>query len=356
MTEPVAALLSRASQLIELGRAEEALALLRRAIAAAPENSRAWCMTAQAEVAADRPSRALAAAERALALDPGAEWAHRLASLALGRQRRWHEAIQAAQEAVRLAPYEWRTHARIAEALAADPRRRHRRARRRQARQHASRAVTLAPLAPDSHSALGRVLLDLDKPRKAESAFREALRLDPLNAAARNALGVATLRRGDPVSAVAHFGASLAAQPQQQIPVRNLEAALWGTVLRAVMILVFAQITLVDATMSAAAAIPRIAIVLCIVLLPTAFVARKWPRLPRHLKRYVLRLPLKQFWLITTIAVCVANVVLIVTAAILPHAEDRHALATAGKAAAGLAFVTGIVGVLRFRRTLQPRG
>jgi len=96
----------RAQALIELGRPEAALPLLRQAATADPQDHEPRCIMALALLNLGRCAEGLSAAEEAAALAPWDEWPHRLRSLLLARLGREREALEAAREAVRAAPEE----------------------------------------------------------------------------------------------------------------------------------------------------------------------------------------------------------------------------------------------------------
>jgi Flp pilus assembly protein TadD len=74
--------LAQASVLLDLKRYDEAASLLARAVAAQPQDSRAWCLLAAAHLGAGRYEEAAAAASRAITLAPLDDGPYRLASIA----------------------------------------------------------------------------------------------------------------------------------------------------------------------------------------------------------------------------------------------------------------------------------
>jgi predicted Zn-dependent protease len=91
--------LARASTMLDVGRCDEATALVSRVVAAEPDSSRAWCLLARAHLGTKRYVDAIGAANRAVALDPADEWPHRLASNALIHLGNNADALRAASEA-----------------------------------------------------------------------------------------------------------------------------------------------------------------------------------------------------------------------------------------------------------------
>jgi tetratricopeptide (TPR) repeat protein len=164
----------RAERLADEGRLHAAIAVLSSALAEYPDNAAGWCRLSAAYLEAEAASEALNAAKRAMTLGEPS-WANRLASLALVELGRFDEAVVAAGEAVRRAPDDWRGLVTLSEALAhAEP---------EQAVQAGQAAVELASDEPRAHEVLGdAAALAHDWPL-AERSYREALRLDPDNAA-----------------------------------------------------------------------------------------------------------------------------------------------------------------------------
>ncbi|MDP9866317.1 tetratricopeptide (TPR) repeat protein [Streptosporangium brasiliense] len=157
-----------------------------------PGDPREWCAAAVAWLGRDQPEAALEAARQAVDRDPraGAEagWGYRLASLAFERLGRDAEAVAAAEEAVRLAPGSWAARLRLGTALRRVP------GRWRESWVQAVRAVRYAPEEPDPHVLVGDLALLRGEHRRAESAYRDALRRLDDHPGARVNLGLALLR------------------------------------------------------------------------------------------------------------------------------------------------------------------
>ncbi|GLK12065.1 hypothetical protein GCM10017600_54730 [Streptosporangium carneum] len=157
-----------------------------------PGDPREWCAAAVAWLDRDQPEAALEAARHAVDRDPtaeaGADWGYRLASLAFERLGRAAEAVAAAEEAVRLAPGSWAARLRLGAALRRVP------GRWRESSAQAARAARYAPGEPDPHVLVGDLALLRGEHRRAESAYRTALRLAADHPGARINLGLAFLR------------------------------------------------------------------------------------------------------------------------------------------------------------------
>jgi hypothetical protein len=122
----------------------------------------------------------------------------------------------AASEAVRLEPYRADAHVALAVVGHRLPPRRY------DAWLAACRAAELEPMSPVTHLALGFTSHALGFPDEAESHYREALRLDPHNAAASNDLTV--VRHGLSLGKAAQgFSGALAIDPSTTESAENIE-------------------------------------------------------------------------------------------------------------------------------------
>src|SRR5580698_4033077 len=214
--------LARASTMLDVGRCDEATALVSRVVAAEPESSRAWCLLARAHLGTKRYTDAIGAANRAVSLDPADEWPHRLASNALIHLGNNADALRAAGEACRLAPGLWQTHVCVAQAALAG---RHLDI----ASAAAGRARALAPNEPDVHFLSGKVSL-----AEARSHQERTLALDPAHSGALNELGRIRLRRHDRAGAIRHFMSAARSAPGEQIYSRNIDVVILRTVSNAI--------------------------------------------------------------------------------------------------------------------------
>ena len=180
--------LERADALLELHRAEEALPLLARAIAADPSAARPHCLLALALLEIDRTGDALDAARQASAAEPDDEWALRLQALALSRRHRPRSARRLAEAAVRLHPTAWETHVTLAALLG--------NRRLPAARAAAAEAVRLAPERAETHAAASSVALRQSRWSDAEAMARRALAIDPTDFQATTNLALALQGQG----------------------------------------------------------------------------------------------------------------------------------------------------------------
>jgi Flp pilus assembly protein TadD len=219
--------LARASTMLDVGRCDEATALVSRVVAAEPESSRAWCLLARAHLGTKRYVDAIGAANRAVSLDPADEWPHRLASNALIHLGNNADALRAAGEACRLAPELWQTHVCVAQAALASH-------HLDIANAAAARARALAPSEPDVHFLSGKVSLAGGSLTEAHSHQERALALDPAHSGALNELGRIRLRRHDTAGAIRHFMSAARSAPGEQVYSRNIDVVILRTVSNAI--------------------------------------------------------------------------------------------------------------------------
>ncbi len=204
--------LERARLLSELNRHREAIAVLQKLVARAPDDDHVLCLLAGEHLELDQPAEALAWADRAVACAPDEEWGHRLRSIALIQSD--HEAaLISAREAVARMPESRQTLQNLAHALLAN-------GFWREAWQTAERLHALYPddaatqdtlasvafahewwgdaerlsreslkrfaASPSAHYNLGAVLFNRKQYGESAESFARATELDPTRAATRN--------------------------------------------------------------------------------------------------------------------------------------------------------------------------
>ena len=182
MSDPYEAV-QRAHALAEVGRTEEAIDVLLRALGRNPHDPGLLEALCEAQMEVD-PRAALETAGRLSARLPEHYRGHYLLALASSKLRRDKQALRHARDAVAAAPDLAATHILLADVLA-------RRRKTREARKAAARALELAPDRPGSHIASGNVELAARHWPKAERAYRRALELDPYNGTAQHNLVLA---------------------------------------------------------------------------------------------------------------------------------------------------------------------
>jgi Flp pilus assembly protein TadD len=212
--------LTRAEHLLELHRPQEALRVLAATLAQHPDNGTVLCLAARAELDRGKPNRARELAARAAAAEPHAEHPLRLLALSLDQVGRSHEACDVAQAAVANAPNLWQTHYVLAHVTSDLP------SMKSVAWEAARRAIELAPHEAETHAVMGRVAVEHGAQAAAEESLREALRLDPNHAGARNDLGRLQLLRKDHFGAASHFIHAAASDVRMDVARQNIDAAL----------------------------------------------------------------------------------------------------------------------------------
>jgi Flp pilus assembly protein TadD len=212
--------LTRAEHLLELHRPQEALRVLAATLAQHPDNGTVLCLAARAELQLQEPGRAQELAARAAAAQPHAEYPLRLLALSLSEMGRSDEACEAAQAAVASAPNLWQTHHTLAHVCSGVP------GKTSVAWDAARRAVELAPHEAETHAVLGRVAVEDENQTAAEESLREALRLNPDHAGARNDLGRLAVLRKDHFGAASHFAHAAASDVRMDVAQHNIDAAL----------------------------------------------------------------------------------------------------------------------------------
>ncbi len=208
----------RASALIEMHRAEEALPILRSALASDPEDGMAMCELARAYLSLRRYAESREAAIAASGLLPDNEWPCRVRAYAAMNMSLRREAMDAARMAVQLAPWEPRAFHGLAEVMLHFY-------HRKGALEASEKLVELAPDWADAHDTRGRVMLMAGKPALAEECFKRALALDPNAGHTHNNLGVALQQRNKHRESIDAFERAAKIDPRQQHAHRNLASA-----------------------------------------------------------------------------------------------------------------------------------
>lgn len=229
MTTGTGAEVTRATTMIDLGRYDEAIRLLARLVATEPENGRAWCLLARAQIGSGSQAGAVTAARRAGALDPADDWPHRLASTALIGCGQPDDALAAALQARRLAPHFWRSHVCLAQAgLAAG--------KLAVASAAAAAALAIAPDEADVQFTAGKAALAAGDIGAARSYQARALAIDPGHCGAMNELGRISLQGRDTTAATRHFLQAARTAPGVAVFGHNAEIALLRVIVKIIYI------------------------------------------------------------------------------------------------------------------------
>jgi tetratricopeptide (TPR) repeat protein len=179
----------RSEAALDLGRVAEAIKYAREAVAAAPEDAKAFCALANALNTSGDYKGALQAAEKGTALAPRLDWAHALRAIALLNLGEHSRALEAIDEALRIDPGVGRRHRIRARVLA-------KLGRAEEARKEALQACELSPGDALSHDFVAELAFKDRRWADAERFWREALRIDPTNAQRLNNFGAAVDRQG----------------------------------------------------------------------------------------------------------------------------------------------------------------
>lgn len=197
-----------ALHLINVGRPDDAAAMLAVFLTERPDSVVALGLLSLACLRAHRWSEALTAADAAIAQSPDYLPAWQRRAIALLELDRPSEAESAAAEYLRLGPDQWYAHYLMARVLYPV------RGRRSEALRHAERARELAPHQADVHNLVGVVHRALENRPEAERAYRTALAIDPTHALARSNLALLQLGRGT-AETMAGLRAAAASDPHQ---------------------------------------------------------------------------------------------------------------------------------------------
>lgn len=179
----------RGRVLLDLGRAREAEAQFRAALAADPGDPRVHTLLAQALLRQEKYADARDASRAALAAAPEFVLAHSTLAAALAGLGEHAAALDAVRGGLALAPEVAGLHMQEAYVLLAQK-------RNAEALVSAERARALDPGDADAAAAQAAVLYELQRLDDADEAVREALRIDPQNLDAHRVRGLLALRRG----------------------------------------------------------------------------------------------------------------------------------------------------------------
>lgn len=206
----------RVEHLLEVGRAEAALALLSRDLPEEPGDGRALRLFWLANSRLGRHEEALRWADRAVSVEPhgAASWIYRATTLL--ELDRHDEAVTALRRAIELAPDNWLTHYMLGRAMldtSAEP---------GELLGVATTVVSLAPEQAEAHVLLGLVHDKTGDNEAAAAAYRAALAIDPGNAGARNNLARIDLLAHRSEQAASGFQDALTLDPQSAPMQENL--------------------------------------------------------------------------------------------------------------------------------------
>ena len=197
------------------GAGEEAVALLRKAIAAKPSIAFFHDNLGIVLHEQGRLGEAIAEHRRALALQPDSAVTHHNLGNALRVQGDWEGALAAYREALRIDPGLAEAHAHLGNVL-------HQMGRFREAIAALQQAVALKPGYIMAHHNLGTALLADRQFDAAIAAYRQVLEWAPQLALAHNNLGNALKEKGLVDEAIAAYRRAVEADPEQALALNNL--------------------------------------------------------------------------------------------------------------------------------------
>ncbi|MFG3343696.1 tetratricopeptide repeat protein [Streptomyces sp. NPDC048018] len=223
--------LRQADALVELGRYEQAAALLATHLATEPEDAAALVLLARCRHRLGDEQQALATVEQALRAEPDSVGGWLMRTHILLALKEYAQAEESARRAVEIAPRYWGSHYTLGTVLDRSVR-----AERKRAAYEAARtAVALAPEESDAHFLVGLTAQRIGDLQVAQQAYETALRLDPESSEAHNNLSLLHLRhrwrrRGSWTRAAEGFVQSAALDLNDRQARYNLETMAWGTV------------------------------------------------------------------------------------------------------------------------------
>ncbi|MFE2144372.1 tetratricopeptide repeat protein [Streptomyces sp. NPDC059456] len=232
----------QALEVYGMKRYEEALALLDRRLAEAPDDHGAWTVRARCLTAAGRNEEGLDAADRALKLEPELADGHFMRGFALRRMSRLPEAEQSQREAIRLAPDRWGPRAQRAEMLIFV-------GTKEEALQEAQEAVRLGPDVVDTWHTMYKVAAFNSRSDLLDESVRQLLRIDPTDQLAVATVTHREVRKPGTSAARAAdlYAGALAAAPDSESLRSDLDRAVYrmlrGTRWLALLCLAMAAVT-----------------------------------------------------------------------------------------------------------------
>jgi Flp pilus assembly protein TadD len=224
---------NRADSLVELGRYDEAVAVLHDALVADPHDVHALGLLTVALTRLDRHQEAVAAAGRLVAAAPDHAVAHRLMSVALQGAGDKRHALAAARSSVHADPLDALGQAQLALTAHAYP------WHRKEARAAAARAVALDPGDDDAHFAAGYTARRRSQRR---ASYRRALAINPLHPSAANNLVVAQGRRWSLAKLAEGYLGVLGNEPSYATAQENLVALTFRFYFAGILLLVLAAL------------------------------------------------------------------------------------------------------------------
>jgi tetratricopeptide (TPR) repeat protein len=204
-----------ASELLDKGRVDEAIADARLALGAAPDDAEAHLTLGDALMQEGRLKEAYGEYDRALQIQPSSAIAHNNLGNVLLQAGRLGEAIAHYQAALRTKPDFAKAHANLGDAYL-------RSGRTDDAVAEFGAALSEDPLSAEANANLGTALAQKGRLDEAISHFQRALKIDPGFYIAQTNLGNALLQTGRKAEAVAHYARALELDPRSSAAHNNL--------------------------------------------------------------------------------------------------------------------------------------
>ncbi len=325
--------LERLRLLCDAERFAEGEPLWRAALATSPDDARLLVLGAVVLLGLERPGEAADLAAHAAYLMPGSDVPQGLLAQALLDLGRREEACFAAQRAVQLDPHDWANLVRYSRCLATMPE------FVDQAWEVARQAVRMAPEQPWAHANIADLAVP-DDPRfadeqaldVAERALREALRLDPADAALHNNLARVLSLRSRPLDALTGFATTVHTDPSRRasLGVDNARIVLEDIVVRLAGVVLVGAIPVVVGMGRVVAGLTAV-----LVLGYAAWLARGVARLGREPRTVVTAAVRSSLLLRVGLVLAVLGIGLLVGAAIPSPVDPRTGAAGAWLAALG---------------------
>ncbi len=208
-----------ATELLDQGRAGEALEYAQRSVEIAPQVSEAHMVSGLAFSQLGRFPEAIAHFEQALRINPDYADAHTGLGVALARMGKTEEAVAHIEQALRIKPDSARAHTDLGVVLA-------RTGKTEEAIAHYEQALRIKPDYADAHYNLGVALARTGKIEEAIQHYEQALRIRSHYAEAHINLGIALAQVGKIEEAIVHFDRALRLKPDSAEAHYNLGNAL----------------------------------------------------------------------------------------------------------------------------------
>ncbi len=211
-----------ATELLDQGRASEALVYAQRSVEITPHVCEAHVVLGLVLCQLGRLPEAIAQDEQALQIDPHSVRANFAFGVALSQMGQWPEAADRYEQALRIKPDYADAHDSLGTALG-------QMRKFEEAIRHLEQALRIKPDYAEAHDNLGTVLAQTGKFEDAITHYEQALRIKPDFADAHNNLAVALARTGKIKEAITHYEQALRIDPDFADAQYNLRTALAQT-------------------------------------------------------------------------------------------------------------------------------